>query len=158
MLENCQNREEHWVGVQHLITTWLAERQELIVIYCALSGLGELSINNTKGLNKLRQLCQILLDYTSAGHFEVYDQLLTEAQSYNDGSADLLSKLYPRIAQSTEVFIAFNDTYDTDDHCTQAISQLKSELSTLGEAMAIRFALEDELIKALHDVHSPEKA
>ena len=158
MLENCQNREERWAGVQHLIKTWLAEREELIAIHRSLSEIQDLSIHNATCLSTLRKLCQILLDYTSAGHFEVYDQLLTEAQSYNDGSAALLNQLYPRIAESTEAFIAFNDSYDTADHCAKAMGKLNNELAKLGEEMATRFRLEDELINALHQAHSPEPA
>jgi len=158
MLDHCQSKEERWEGVQHLINNWLAERQELVVIYCALSNLSDLSISSATCLNKLGQFCQILVDYTSAGHFEVYDQLLTEAQSYNDGSAALLDKLYPRIAQSTEIFVNFNDTYDTTEHCEKAMGRLKAELSIIGEEMATRFSLEDELIDALHKAHAPQFA
>lgn len=154
MLENCQTKEEQWQGVQKLLTRWLADRQELVVIYCSLSGFQNFSADNAACLNKLRLFCQVLVDYASAGHFEIYEQLLKEAQAFNDGSAALLDKLYPAIAATTSTFIAFNDTYDTDDHCSKAISHLKETLSALGEDMATRFALEDQLISSLHLAHA----
>ena len=154
MLEHCQSKEEQWQGVQKLINRWLAERQELVVIYCSLSGMQNFSVNNKTFLNKLRLFCEVLVDYASAGHFEIYEQLLNEAQAFKDGSEALLDKLYPQIAATTSTFIAFNDTYDTDEHCSKAIGQLKGALSTLGEDMATRYALEDQLIDSLHFAHA----
>lgn len=154
MLENCRSKEEQWQGVQQLITRWLAERQELVVIYCSLSGVRDFSVTNTSCMTKLRLFCQVLVDYASAGHFEVYEQLLNEAKAFNDGSEALLEKLYPKISATTSAFIAFNDTYDTDEHCSKSIGQLKQALSALGEDMATRFALEDQLIDRLHLAHA----
>lgn len=154
MLEDCQTKEEQWQGVEKLVTRWLAERQELVVIYCSLSGFRSFSADNAACMNKLRLFCQVLVDYASAGHFEIYEQLLNEAQAFNDGSADLLDKLYPAIAATTNTFITFNDTYDTDEHCSKSIGELKQALSALGEDMATRFALEDQLIDRLHLAHA----
>ncbi len=156
MLDNCTTKEERWQGVQQLITRWLAERQELVVLYCSLSGIRNFSIESDSSVKKLRLFCQVLVDYTSAGHFEIYEQLSKEAQTFNDGSEALLEKLYPRITETTNTFINFNDTYDTDEHCLNAIERLKEELSLLGEEMATRFALEDKLIDALHMSHAEE--
>lgn len=158
MLDNCKTKEERWQGVQELITRWLSERQELVVLYCSLCGIRNFSTESDNSVKKLRLFCQVLVDYTSAGHFEIYEQLSQEAQTYNDGSAALLDKLYPRITETTNTFVNFNDTYDTDEHCLNAIARLKEELSLLGEEMATRFALEDQLIDALHTVHAGEKA
>jgi regulator of sigma D len=154
MLDNCQSQEERWQSVQQLVTRWLAERQELVVIYCALSSIRNFSTENTTCLTKLRQFCEILMDYTSAGHFEVYEELVKEAQTFNDNSSAVLDRIYPEIAETTTSFIDFNDTYDTDEHCVNAIGRLKDELSELGEQMATRFALEDQLIDTLHLSHA----
>lgn len=158
MLDNCKTKEERWQGVQQLITRWLSERQELVVLYCSLSSIRNFSTESAASVKKLRLFCQILVDYTSAGHFEIYEQLLNEAQTFDDGSEALLEKLYPRIAETTANFIHFNDTYDTDEHCLNAIGRLKEALSSLGEDMATRFALEDELINTLHNSHATEIA
>ena len=155
MLDNCKTKEERWEGVQALVDRWLAERQELVVLLFSLSDANEFTAKCSQSLNKLRQFSQILLDYVSAGHFEVYDQLVREAEEYHDGSECLLSKLFPQIKQTTDVALAFNDSYDTDEHCEQALGRLKDELSVLGESLTQRFALEDRLIKRLHESHNP---
>lgn len=156
MLDNCTTKEERWEGVQRLVNAWLMERQELVVIYCSLSGVSNFSADSDASIQKLKLFCQILLDYVSAGHFEVYDQLLQEAEDYEDGSAELLSQLYPQIKATTDVALDFNDTYDTEEHCKQSLEVLKEKLSALGEELATRFAMEDQLIEKLHTAHSEE--
>jgi len=80
MLENCKTAKERWGGVSEIIDRWLEERQEMLVQYCALSGLDQAVVTDERRGEKLRGLCQILVDYVSAGHFEIYDQLIKEGQ------------------------------------------------------------------------------
>ncbi len=156
MLDNCQSKEERWNGVQELVDRWLAERQELVVLLFSLSESSDFKSDCHKSISQLRQFSQVLLDYTSAGHFEVYNQLVREAEEYLDGSECLLTKLFPQLKATTDVALAFNDTYDTDEHCERALGRLKEELSLLGENLTLRFALEDQLIQRLHQSHKPE--
>ncbi|HEY9118203.1 MAG TPA: sigma D regulator, partial [Marinobacter sp.] len=101
MLDNCRNARERWGGVSELIDRWLKERQELLVHYCDLSGTTDYS--QTEALQgKFVRLCEVLVDYVSAGHFEIYDQLVQEAREFNDGGLELAAKLYPKIEQTTE--------------------------------------------------------
>ena len=76
MLENCDIKER-WSGVDKLVERWLEERQSLIVQFCALSGVHELSGNNASR-GRLQKFCQLLLDYVSAGHFEVFYELVRD--------------------------------------------------------------------------------
>ncbi len=154
MLENCKTREERWGGVSNLIDRWLKERQELIVLYCSVSGTYSFSPDRIKSSQKLREFCQILLDYVSAGHFEVYDQLIQEAEEFQDGGEELARELYPKISLTTEIALEFNDRYDTADHCTESTDRLTDNLSKLGEVLVSRFDLEDQLINTLHDSHA----
>ncbi|CAA0116928.1 Regulator of sigma D [BD1-7 clade bacterium] len=158
MLENCKTKEERHDGVEQLVNRWLTERQELIVLYCSLAGNNTFSPDCSQSIGKLRKFCEILLDYVSAGHFEVYDQLVREAEAFNDGTETLLEALYPQLRETTEIALSFNDTYDSDEHCQQAMGDLKDRLSHLGEVMDQRFALEDELIQVLHKSHEPAKS
>ena len=84
MLENCRTAKERWGGVHQLIDRWLKERQELLVHYCDLSDTARDTASENLG-RKLERLCQILVDYTSAGHFEIYEQLNQEAREFHDG-------------------------------------------------------------------------
>ncbi|RRJ82464.1 sigma D regulator [Aestuariirhabdus litorea] len=155
MLERCKSAKERWGGVSEIIDRWLNERQQLIVLYCDINGIhGFRDADSTPTPVRIQRFCQILLDYTSAGHFEVYEQLAAEAREFNDDAGiRLLERIYPRIEQITQICVAFNDRYDTTEHCEQLASDLPNELSRIGEVLEERFALEDQLIETLHDAH-----
>ncbi|MCA0913723.1 MULTISPECIES: sigma D regulator [Marinobacter] len=157
MLENCRNARERWGGVSELIDRWLKERQELLVQYCELSG--ESDFSQTDALReKIVRLCEVLVDYVSAGHFEVYEQLIQEAREFNDGGLELAAKLYPRIEQTTEVALNFNDRLDGRELSEVEIRELFNELSRLGEVLESRFEMEDFLIENLHNAHAGKVA
>lgn len=148
MLENCRNARERWGGVNDLIDRWLKERQELLVQYCELSEAAR-GAQTVVMREQLERLCDILVDYVSAGHFEVYEQLMNEAREFNDGGVELAVRLYPKIQETTEVVLNFNERFEAD----RTQEELTADLSELGEALETRFELEDYLIERLHTVH-----
>ncbi len=153
MLESCETAKERWGGVNGLIDRWLNERQEMLVLYCAIKGLKPYSPRETPISIKVQAFCQVMMDYCSAGHFEVYKQLIQEAQEFDDGGIELAKKHYPRLEQITEKCVEFNDSYDTAEHCLEKMSDLAKDLSELGELLEERFQLEDALIETLHTAH-----
>ena len=92
----------------------------------------------------------LLVDYVSAGHFEVFHELIDEAESFADGSGELAGKLMPAIADTTEVIMAYEEKYSGAQGRQE---KLKRDLSALGEALESRFVLEDQLIAGLHTRH-----
>ena len=148
MLENCQNAKERWGGVSEIIDRWLQERQDMLVQYCALGSLNQ-SNNELRG-DTLRTLCQILVDYVSAGHFEIYDQLMKEGREFDDEEAlHEAGALFTVIDNTTEELLDFNDKYlETDD-----LTSLDSDLSKLGQTLETRFTAEDGMISVLHTSH-----
>jgi len=157
MLENCRNARERWGGVSELIDRWLKERQELLVHYCDLSGENDFS--QTEALTeKFVRLCEVLVDYVSAGHFEIYEQLIQEAREFNDGGLELAAKVYPRIEQTTEIALNFNDRLNGQSLSEAQVRELFDELSRLGEVLESRFEMEDFLIEHLHNAHAEKVA
>ena len=75
MLEKYKNAQERWGGVSEIIDRWLKERQELLVLYCNLSDISSDPDKIERG-GELKALCQVMVDYVSAGHFEIYDKLM----------------------------------------------------------------------------------
>ncbi len=157
MLENCQSAKERWGGVSDIIDRWLRERQDLIVRYCDLIGRGDFDDCET-AVTTFRQFCQVLLDYVSAGHFEVYEQLIEEAQEFNDGGMELVNDLFPNIQKTTLSALDFNDKFDKTPEELEEINAMLPELSKLGEKLEERFELEDMLIARLHTVHADNVA
>ena len=156
MLNNCESAKQRWGGVNDLIDKWLKERQDLIVKLCDLSVKPGSSQENT--VERLQSFCQILVDYVSVGHFEVYEQLLNEAAEFNDGGTELANKIIPQIQSSTELALNFNDRFDDIHKVDDGIEGLILELDNLGKTLEDRFELEDVLIEAFHKTHADSVA
>ncbi|MBA1273165.1 sigma D regulator [Stutzerimonas azotifigens] len=152
MLESCRNAQERWGGVHMLIDRWLQERHQLIQAHDELLGNAEAVTRQM-----LQRYCEILVDYVSAGHFEIYEQLLNEAEAFGDKRGlELAKQIYPRIEAITEVALAFNDRCETGDcHDSPGLS---SEITRLGQLLHERFELEDCLIEVLHTAHKQPAA
>jgi regulator of sigma D len=92
----------------------------------------------------------VLVDYVSAGHFEIYEQLTSEAKAFNDKRGlELAEQIYPRIDVITEKLLAFNDLCD-EGKC------VAEKFKELGGLLHERFELEDCLIEVLHNSHKEE--
>ncbi|RJG12968.1 sigma D regulator [Pseudomonas cavernicola] len=154
MLESCQNAQERWGGVHLLIDRWLQERHELVRTYDVLNDSPQPPAANALALQRF---CEVLVDYVSAGHFEVYEQLTSEAKAFGDQRGlELAKQIYPRIEAITEVALSFNDRFDNGD-CRDSVS-LGVELKRLGQLLHERFELEDCLIEVLHNAHQQQTA
>ncbi len=152
MLENCQSAQERWGGVSEIIDKWLLERKQLLVQYCRLSENAE-ELDEEEDGASVAQLCQIMVDYMSAGHFEVYDQLVKEGQDFDDKEGlRSANESFKIIDSTTEHILDFNDKYqETDD-----LGSIVEDLSSLGETLAHRFEAEDNMIEVLHVAHKDQ--
>ncbi len=150
MLEKCQNAKERWGGVSELIDRWLQERQDLLGLFV---GLPQKELDDDV-VETLRRFSQILVDYASSWHFGVYEHLLAEADTFKDGGLELAKELHPRIQETTDQILNFNDRYSEIPRLTlQDVTHLSDRMSALGEVLAERFELEDQLIERLHTAH-----
>lgn len=153
MLENCRSARERWGGVSELIDRWLKERQELLVHYCELSSQDDIA-GDEELVRKFTRLCEVLVDYVSAGHFEVYEQLIREAKEFNDGGLELAARVYPKLSETTEIALNFNDRVDGKALTESDLRGLFDDMSKLGETLEARFEMEDFLIEHLHNAHA----
>jgi regulator of sigma D len=145
---------ERRAGTREMVSRLLAERTEMLALYCRLAGL--VPYNDDKqekpAQKLLQEFCQVLVDYIAAGHFSLYERIINGTERRRD-VAGLAEGLYPRIAESTESALNFNDKYDCGDHC-EITESLEMDLSKLGEELAARIEYEDKLINTI-DVTSP---
>ncbi|MEH6551881.1 MAG: sigma D regulator [Pseudomonadales bacterium] len=143
--------QETWHNVEELLNRWLDERKQLLVRYCHFSD----DPQTAPRWMDVSRFCQILMDYMSAGHFEVFDELVAEAAVFQDGTDEVAEKLYPKIHATTELALAFNDKYADEEAWETATGDFPRDVSTLGETLTSRFDLEDKLIAVLHESHRP---
>ena len=133
--------------VDAIIQEMLRERQELLVEFCRLTGLDPYSPNDTPTLKRLAHFCQTLVDYAGVAHFEVFEKLADEGGRHQPARIRARA-LYQPLLDNTQVLVDFNDRYDTSQ-AGFSIAPLADDLSALGESLAARFEMEDELIRLL---------
>lgn len=151
MLEKCKTAQERWGGVDKLIDRWLAERQVLVDHYTALRDRTDPTISVQQSLNNF---CIALLDYVSAGHFAVYEQLVRGAEEAGDERAlDLMAQVMPRIETITQFAVIFNDYYGAQNTRVLKEDVMHSRLLKMGGLLLERFELEDCLIEVLHNAY-----
>lgn len=149
MLESCRNAQERWGGLHLMIDRWLQERQQLVRVFKSLNADQHAPAANAIDLEGF---CEVLVDYVSAGHFEIYEQLLSEARAFDDQRGiELARTIYPRLEAITQAALSFNDHCENGD-CRESKS-LHVELEQLGLLLQERFELEDCLIEVLHTAH-----
>jgi regulator of sigma D len=150
MPQRRDDPKQQFEAVEELLTRWLKERREVLGKYTEIV----VALDGNPDADSLRSrqkgLCELLVDYVSAGHFEVFHELINEAESFGDGSCALAEKLMPNIGDTTEVILAYEEKYSESGDYPDT---LKRDLSALGEVLESRFVLEDRLIAGLHNRH-----
>ena len=90
-----------WRRIEALVQAWLDERQQLIVLLCTLQGLKGLSDHRQPLQKQVQQFCQLLMDYISAGYFEVYRELVNEARHFHRDNPTLTRQILKQLDSST---------------------------------------------------------
>lgn len=97
----------------------------------------------------LEMFCQSLIDYTADTHFRLY-RYIDEKRERRRAVIEIADSIYPGILDSTDAILDFNDKYDfTRGREKIDLSSLEGDLSRLGERLADRIELEDQVIAAL---------
>lgn len=127
-------------------------RQDVIVSYCQLSGVSSFDSRDTEDYtvkaDQLRRFCQVMVDYTAMGHFEVYQRII-EGKERRRAVKEVAAEVYPDIAKTTDYLVDFNDKYDTFEGTAEDVEKLTADLSRLGEVITERGELEDQILSAL---------
>lgn len=148
MTGEIAEQQDRRASANHLQESLVAERTEMLVLFCRVAGLEPFSEtdNRETATVALQQFCQVMVDYIAAGHFSLYERIVNGTERRRS-IAELAENLYPRISRTTDVALDFNDKYDAN-HC-EINGQLGDDLSRLGEELAVRVELEDRLLSAM---------
>lgn len=138
-----ENERRH--GTQDSIKKMVEERTQVLALYWRLAGFDSFADapKREPAQKLLQEFCQILVDYIAAGHFSLYERIVNGTERRRE-LADLAQDLYPRIADTTTLALDFNDKYDSERF--EITDSFKSDLSRLGEELALRIELEDKLL------------
>lgn len=146
MNPEVQEQQDRRSGTRSLIDRMLSQRQKMLVLFERCAGV-EPYANERPNDELLQEFSQILVDYIASGHFGLYERI-SEGKERRRGIVELAEQLYPRIADTTQVAVDFNDIYEKSNG--RAIEgDLLKMLSKLGEELAVRIDLEDQLISEM---------
>lgn len=135
-------QEERRQTNQHLVSELQKERKEVWSLYCKIGELKPFS-SSSETQSLVTQFSQLLIDYVSLGHFGIYERLLA-GNERRDGVLTVAKRIYPEFSKITDAVVSFNDKYDDSKNQFSA-DDLETDLSSLGESLAKRIDLEDEL-------------
>ena len=125
--------------------TLLDTRQHTLKLYADLARHRPFS-DSQNLYSELLSFSQAVVDYTASAHFQLY-QKLTEGTENREAVKLIGDRLYPRIVRSTQKILAFSD--DFGDNPDPNFDHLEARLSEVGEVLADRIELEDQLLEAL---------
>ena len=131
--------------VHHLVDELKEERSQVWGLYCRIAELKPMY--DSQAIRPiLSDFLQLLIDYVSLGHFGVYERLLSDPHQV--GKLAYAEKIYPAFSTTTHSVISFNERYNNTlrRFKTDALAQ---DLSVLGEQLAQRMELEDDLCSML---------
>lgn len=155
MLNKIEQAKQEWGGALSVLDNWLDARQKLVILYCELAGLPPYQ-QEKRCLPKqavITEFCQLLLDYASTGHFEVYHQIIEQSKLDGKENLKIAQELYSRITTTTDVALNFNDTY-AENASDKTLLNFDNDISKLGQVMESRFEREDQLLEVVHLHHT----
>lgn len=143
-IELHERRGRTFELIQHI----LKERNQLLSLLLQASKT-DTRENQEYDRDIIMEFRQVLVDYIAAGHFGLYEKII-EGTERRRAVADLAVKVFPRIEKTAEIALAFDEKYNTD-RADVDYSSFQVDLSRLGEELATRIELEDQLIALMQE-------
>lgn len=145
-MSTVEASQERRVDSHSHLHTLLETRKESLSLFNQLAEMRPFTPDRESQI-LLQEFCEAIVDYTASAHFQLY-RFIDEGTERRTDVVDIAAKVYPQIADVTKVILAFNEKYDDSDHSNDMVD-LADDLSQLGEVLADRILLEDQLINLL---------
>ena len=132
------------------LVTLVKTRTETLSLYTELANQRPFEADEITR-EALQEFCQSLIDYAASAHFQLY-RFISDKLERRVAVLEVADSIYPRIVQTTDRILRFNDKYESVDFLRgekEALDLLDTDLSNLGEALAERIQLEDQVIGAM---------
>lgn len=143
-----QQVEERYSWINEMIKS----RQELVLKYMNLlqAPLGDDPFGDERHPSKedIISFCELLIDYVSHGHFDLYPKIVELLEKSSSRSLSIAHRVMPKIEQTTELLLQFNDRY-AEDMDESKYESLRDDLDKVGQCLELRFRNEDRLIIGL---------
>lgn len=132
------------------LATLVKTRSETLSLYSELANQRPFEADEVTN-EALQEFCQALIDYAASAHFQLY-RYISDRLERRTPVLEVADRVYPRIVRTTDSILRFNDKYETVDLLNgdaAMLSLLDEDLSLLGETLAERIQLEDQVIGAM---------
>jgi regulator of sigma D len=146
MKEQLNEIQERRGATNELIQHMLKERNQLLSLLLQVSTDSSKNKSDQLGVD-LEEFVQVLVDYIAAGHFGLYERI-AEGKERRKAVSDLALKIYPRIEQTTQIALAFDEKYNSENK-DRKLDHFPEDVSMLGEELTTRIEFEDQLIQLL---------
>jgi regulator of sigma D len=132
------------------LATLVQTRKQTLTLYTELAKQRPFEADELIN-DALQEFCQALIDYAASAHFQLY-RFISDRIERRAPVLAVADRVYPKIVRTTDLILRFNDKYETLDLCNggnDVLELLDSDLSDLGETLAERIQLEDQVIGAM---------
>lgn len=143
--------EERRVQSRTIIESLIASRTETLAQYKDVMTYKPFEMNDTLQ-EVLEDFCESMVDYTAKAHFNLYNYL-EEHKERRQSVLKIADSIYPELVDNTQKILDFHDMYNSDVTEMQC-DKLESCLNGVGELLADRINLEDDVIGALLSVEN----
>lgn len=138
--------QERRIESHKLINELVHTRNEMLALFSKLIAHRPFEQRDRDLPKLVEEFCQALIDYTADAHFRLY-RYIDEKSERRHNVLKVANQVYPKIMDTTQIILDFNDKYETEDNC-EDLDILLEDLSQLGERLAERIELEDRVIEA----------
>lgn len=97
--------------------------------------------------------CELLTDYISHGHFDLYPKIVELMENASGRSLSIARRVLPKLNETTEPLMDFCDLY-AEEQSAKKFQNLRRDLAIVGNELEVRFKMEDRLIIGLRLVHT----
>ena len=138
--------EERRVQSRHIIESLIDSRTETLTQYRQVMNYQPFEMSETLQ-EVLEDFCETMVDYTAKAHFNLYNYL-DEKKERRANVLKIADTIYPELVDNTQKLLDFHDDYNSDVSDLDC-DRLEDCLNSIGELLADRISLEDNLINAI---------
>ena len=149
MLTWLNKTRQRYGGRHQSVDALLDARHTLLVQFVGLLDARKSRRKCLPACQHIQDFCSDLMDYVTAGHFEIYQQVVDAIEAASGRQQSVVNRILPRIQSTTEFVLDFNDKYGGEQIDEEQWLQLDEDLNQLGPMLEKRFRLEDRLVRAL---------
>ena len=144
--------KERRVQSRTVAESLINSRTETLAQYKEVMSYQPFEMNDTLQ-EVLEDFCESVVDYSAKAHFNLYNYLEGNKER-RKSVLKIADSVYPDLVDNTQKILDFHDDYNSDVS-EMDCGKLEECLNSVGELLADRINLEDDVISALLAVENP---